>query len=128
MGIKSFFSRLAATLEEHTVVADYEADLYLLDGDRKGAKAAELEFTRFKPGHTVFEIELKTRSGVPEGDEAIVLIHGVEVARVTKLKLQTEVRLNSKDGDEVPPIRVGDVAEIMHNGVVIAMGEFRKDD
>lgn len=128
MGIGAFFKKLCVSIEGSILEKDYEADLYLVDSDRKRAKAAELEYQVYRSGESMFEIEIKNRSGIPEGDEAVVLIHGVEVARVTKLKLQTEVKLYSKNGDEVPPIELGDRAELMHNGVVIAAGVFREDD
>ena len=127
MGLSDLLKRIGVSIEVNTIVTDYEADLMLLSGDKAGQKAAELEFKRFKTGDTKFEIEIKRRAGIPEGEEAAVLIHGVEVARVTALKLQTEVKLYSKHGDTVPPIQLGDKAELVHNGVVIAAGVFKHD-
>lgn len=127
MGLGDFFKKLGASIEVNIVVEAYEADLYAPDGDRSSGKLAELEFCRFKTGECKFEIEIKRRAGIPEGDEAAVLIHGVEVARVTILKLQTEVKLYTKNSDDIPPIKLGDKAEITHNGIVIATGVFRPD-
>ena len=127
MGLGAFLKKLGIAIEVNTVLEDYEADLYAPDGDRGSGKLAELEFSRFKSGESRFEIEIKRRAGIPEGDEAVVLIHGVEVARVRVLKFQTEVKLYTKNGDDVPPIKLGDKAELMHNGVLIAAGVFRHD-
>jgi hypothetical protein len=128
MGLKDFIKKIGASIEAHTLIEELEADLRLIDGDRAGAKAAELEFTRFKSGDSEFEIEIKTRAAIPEGEGAVVTIHGIEVARVTMRKLQTEVIFDSRKGDEVPPIKVGDQADLLHNGVVIAAGTFVVDD
>lgn len=128
MGLMDFIKKIGASIDAHTIIDSLEADLRLIAGDRAGAKAAELEFTRFKSGGSEFEIEIKTRAAIPEGDEAVVTILGVEVARVTMRKLQTEVIFDSRKGDEVPPITVGDKAELLHNGVLIAEGVFVVDN
>jgi hypothetical protein len=125
MGIASFFKKIAASIEANVVLEDYEADLYSTQSG--GQKFAELEYSRFKSGESKFEIEIKRRAGIPEGDEVAVLIHGIEVARVTIQKFQTEVWLNTKNGDEVPPVKLDDKAELLYKGVVIAEGVFRPD-
>ena len=127
MGLGNFLKKIASSIEVNIVLEDYEAELRPIASGASTGKYAELEFCRFKSGETKFEIEIKRRAGIPAGDEAVILIHGVEVARVTVLKLQTEVKLYSKHGDDVPPIKLGDKAELVHNGVVIAAGVFRPD-
>ncbi|MEO0475754.1 MAG: hypothetical protein AAF085_07275 [Planctomycetota bacterium] len=127
MGLADFFKRLGASIEVNIVLEDMEADLYPPGEGKGGRKLAELEYQRYKSGESAFEIEIKHRAGIPQGDEAVVLIHGVEVARVKCLKFMTQVKLSSKNGDEVPPIRLGDKAELMHDGVVIAEGMFAPD-
>ena len=123
---KGFFARIAAALNSGVIVEELEADMFPLD--TPGAKKiAEFEFTRFKPGHTEFEIEIKRRAEIQTGDEIAVQIHGVEVYRIKFHSLKPETRFFSKDGDEIPPVKPGDEASLVHNGQVIAKGVFRHD-
>ena len=124
---QGFFKKIGDFFMKGVVVEELEAEMFPTDSP--GArKIGELEFTRFKPGNTRFEIEIKRRADIPAGDEVAVLIHGVEVCRVTIHPMKTEVNLFSDRGDQVPTIKPGDEASLVHNGQVIATGVFRIDD
>lgn len=123
---KGFFARIIDGIMAGVVVEELEADLYPVD-EPGGRKIAELEFTRFKAGNTQFEIEIERRAQISAGEELAVLIHGVEVYRFTTQQFKSEVKLYSNRGDEVPPIKRGDEAALVHNGKVIATGVFRVD-
>lgn len=129
MGLRNFFKKLAESADQFSVVEAYEADLYPVGDASRSRKAGEIEFVRFKPGHTEFDVELDRSAGIPVGDEVAVLIHGVEVCRITiDASIETDFELRSKEGDEVPPIQIGDQVEITHHDKVVLTGVFRDDD
>lgn len=129
MGLKNFVKRAVDYINEHTLVDDLEANLYPPNSGMIKKSRGELEFERYKPGHMAFEVEIKKSAGIPAGEEAAILIHGVEACRVTMTDAyETKLRLKTKDGDEVPPIQEGDEAQVVYNGDVILVGKFKKDD
>lgn len=124
---KGFFAKVARFFEDGIVVADLEANLYPPGTTRGRNEPGEIEYKAFKTGRAVLEIEVSSRMKIPEGDELVVRIHGVEVTRVNAGHYRTDIKLSTEDGHELPPIKAGDPAEILHNGEVILQGVFKHD-
>ena len=102
-----------------------EAELYPVGTVGRTHEFAEVEYTSFRSGERKMEIEVEDDAAIPPGEQAIILVHGVEICRLTiGPESDTEVKLRSDKGDEVPPIKPGDLAQLMYQGHIIAQGEF----
>lgn len=124
---KGFFRKFIDAFNEHRVVAEFEAKLYPPEDSPNRLKKGEIEFTRFKPGHTKLEVELKHSLEVPENSQVEVFINDAKVCDVVFRKHMSDFELHSKQGDSVPTVNLGDTAEIKYQNQTIAQGIFRRD-
>lgn len=124
---KGFFRKIIDGLKENTVDVEYEAKLYPPEGSANRLKKGEIEFTRYKPGHTRLEVDLKHSLEVPENTQVEVFINNTKVFDVVFRKHMPDFELHSKQGDSVPTVNIGDTAEIKYQKQTIAKGIFRRD-
>jgi len=110
-----------------TVVEDYEADLYKVPTPRFFRREmGEVERKRFDDGEDLLKVVFRGVEA-PDGDRVEVVIAGRVACEVEIKGGQAYVHLSSANGDVVPAVQHGDVAEIHYRGHPVLGGVFHPD-
>ena len=126
-GKKGLFGRLVEGFRDSLVSEKLEADLEPVNSGTTFLKDGEIEFYRHTRGHTSLVIELRQPAGIPAGDTVTLRFDGHRFRELEVSEPRFRIRLNSKNGEEVPDLRTGVLAEIVHRESVILKGRFEKD-
>lgn len=109
------------------IVEEFEADLVKVPEPRfLRVEKGELERKKYSDGEEKLEIRFHGVKG-PEGGMARVLIEGESVCNVRLTGGRGRKELSTSNGDEVPQVSKGSVAEIEVQGDVVLRGVFKPD-
>ena len=116
-------------------VEEYEANLYRVQEPTLlssllslflGTKSGEIETKKYDDGGKQIEIEVHGVN-VPDGSAVSAVIDGVTVHEFRVDRGHARLFLSTAQGNTVPEVRNGSVAEIQFSGEVLLQGTFRPD-
>lgn len=114
---------------------EYEADLYQVQeptllnqllGWFLRAKSGEMEMKRYDDGTKEMKIKLHGVK-IPDGSAASVVVDGSAICEVRMNRGYARLLVSTAQGELVPDVRSGSVAEIRYMGNVLLKGIFRPD-
>ena len=104
------------------VTLEYEAKLAPFDGHRGTGK---IERKTYDDGHAALKARLRDLDN--SAGDLELFIGERSVGLLARARKKAELELDSRDGDNVPEVRAGDLAEIWAGVDVIARGQFIED-
>lgn len=109
------------------VVEEYEADLYKVPKPRFfRTEMGELERKTYADGEQNLDIRFRGVE-VPDGESVAVVISGRSVCEIEVRSGRGRRELSSNNGDSVPTVQAGEVAEIQYAGQTLLRGTFLPD-
>lgn len=116
-------------------VAEYEADLYKAQEPTLlgrllnlfvGTKSGEIEMKKYEGGEKEFEIKVHGVN-VPDGTTLSAVVDGATIREFRVSQGYARLFLSTAQGDPVPEVHSGSVAEIRFSGEILLQGTFRPD-
>lgn len=118
-------------------ISEFEADLYKVKEEEPSTllgKLAgifkthngEIEIENYEDGSKEMEIEF---FGVdaPDGASLSVVVDGTAVCQINAHRGRAKLLLDTSQGDSIPEVQSGSMAEIHHAGQVVLEGTFKRD-
>ena len=106
------------------IIEDYEAKLRPPVGRRAGRGKAEWE--RYGDGNEEFHARFR-KLDLPDGASVEVRLDGALLGKTMISKGTGSLKFRTESGDRVPKAVAGQVAEIVHDGVIVLEGTFEPD-
>ena len=104
------------------VTLEFEARLAALDGHGGSGK---IERKTYDDGHTA--LKARVRDLDDTSGELELYINESSVGLLKRARKRAELELDSRDGDAVPEVKSGDIAEVWAGVEVISRGQFVED-
>ena len=124
---KGIFSRLFDLFRDSLIDERLEADLYPITENSQSQDKGEIEFYRHTQGHNSIKIKINSDLDVPKGDKIYLFFNKVLYLEMKVTGKKIRHSMNTKAGDSIPELEVGDQIEIHYHGNPILQGKFEKD-
>lgn len=106
------------------IIEDYEAKLKPASGRRSGR--GKIEWERYGDGSEEFYARFR-KVALPDGASVEIKLDGAVLGYATVSNGIGRLKFESAKGDHVPKAAAGQLAEIVHDGMVVLEGVFRPD-
>lgn len=122
-----FFKNIIEGFKDSLIDLRLEADLKPIDkGDRPTGKG-EIVFLCHTRGHISMQFDIVCFKNIPSEKSLSLYINNKHSMDIKTKNSSAKYSINSKKGDEVPLIQVGDRAEIRCDEEALLIGKFEKD-
>lgn len=124
---KGFFTNFIEGFKDSLIDNNLEADLYPVNADNSVRDKGELEYYQHTQGHTSIKIKLDPDPEIPIGEILAIYISDSHYVDITTTGQKIKLNFNSKYGDHIPAIAIGDRVEVRHKDTVLLQGQFEQD-
>jgi len=111
-------------MEFRVVEQEFEAKLAPVGGQ---SAAGKVERKRYRDGNEVLRAKVRGVDGSASAAVLELYIKGTRAGILDESGTKAELRLESRNGETVPAVMPGDVAELRRDGQVVANGLFVED-